>query len=101
MDTASTGNLIEVNGVKIYHEVRGNGPSVLFIAGATGDSGHFQRVAELLSDEFTVVTYDRRANSRSPRPEGWESTSTKEQSDDAAALIEALDVAAAAIFGAS
>jgi pimeloyl-ACP methyl ester carboxylesterase len=99
MDTASTGTLLEVNGTKIYHEVRGSGPPVLFIAGATGDSGHFQRVAELLSDEFTVVTYDRRANSRSPRPGGWESTSTEEQSDDAAGLIEALGSAPVAIFG--
>jgi len=99
MDTVSTGNLLEVNGARIYHEVRGSGPSVLFMAGATGDGGHFRRVAEILSDEFTVVTYDRRANSRSPRPEGWESTSTEEQSEDAAGLIEALGIAPAAIFG--
>jgi pimeloyl-ACP methyl ester carboxylesterase len=101
MDTATTGNLLEANGTKIYHEVRGSGPSVLFIAGATGDSGHFRRVAELLSDEFTVVTYDRRANSRSPRPDGWEGTSTEEQSEDAANLIEAMDLAPIAIFGSS
>ena len=99
MYTVSTGELLETNGAKIYYEVRGNGPSVLFIAGATGDGGHFRRVAETLSDEFTVVTYDRRANSRSPRPEGWEGTSTEEQSDDAAGLIEALGIAPAAIFG--
>lgn len=92
---------VEVNGARIYHEVRGSGPSVLFIAGATGDAGHFERVAELLSDEFTVVTYDRRANSRSPRPEGWGSTSTEEQSDDAAALIEALGLAPVTVFGTS
>ena len=99
MDTVSTGTLLEVDGAKIYHEVRGSGPSVLFIAGATGDSGHFGRVAEILSDEFTVVTYDRRANSRSPRPDGWESTSTEEQSEDAARLIEGLGLAPIAIFG--
>src|SRR4028119_1315498 len=99
MNTAPTGNLLEVNEVKIYHEVRGSGPSVLFIAGATGDCGHFQRVAELLSDEFTVVTYDRRGNSRSPRPKDWEGTSTEEHSEDAAALIEALGLAPAAVFG--
>jgi pimeloyl-ACP methyl ester carboxylesterase len=99
MYTVSTCELLETNGAKIYYEVRGIGPSVLFIAGATGDGGHFRRVAETLSDEFTVVTYDRRANSRSPRPEGWEGTSTEEQSDDAAGLIEALGLAPAAIFG--
>lgn len=101
MNNEPTGNLLEVNGAKLYHEVRGSGPSVLFIAGATGDGGHFERVAELLSDEFTVVTYDRRANSRSPRPDGWESTSTEEQSDDAARLIEDLGLAPVAIFGSS
>ncbi len=101
MNTAPTGNLLEVNEVKIYHEVRGSGPSVLFIAGATGDCGHFQRVAELLSDEFTVVTYDRRGNSRSPRPKDWEGTSTEEHSEDAAALIEALGLAPVAVFGSS
>lgn len=93
--------LIEVNGARIYHEVRGSGASVLFIAGATGDGGHFERVAEFLSDEFTVVTYDRRANSRSPRPDDWDSTSTEEQSEDVARLIEGLGLAPAAIVGTS
>src|SRR5918998_6841419 len=99
MDNAPTGNLLEVNEAKIYHEVRGSGPSVLFVAGATGDGGHFQWVAEILSDEFTVVTYDRRGNSRSPRPDGWDSTSSEEHSEDAARLIEALGHAPAAVFG--
>lgn len=101
MNTELSGGVLEINGARIYHEVRGSGPSVFFIAGATGDCGHFQRVAQLLSDEFTVVTYDRRANSRSTHPDGWESTSTEEQSDDAAGLIEALGIAPAAIFGTS
>ena len=101
MNTGSPGRLLEANTGNLYHEVRGGGSSVLFIAGATGDGGHFERVAELLSDEFSVVTYDRRANSRSPRPDSWESTSPEEQSDDAAGLIEALGIAPVAIFGTS
>jgi pimeloyl-ACP methyl ester carboxylesterase len=102
MNTEPTDSLLEVNGTRIYHEVRGSGgPPVLFIAGATGDAGHFQRVAELLADEFTCVTYDRRANSRSPRPDGWQSTSAEEHSDDAAGLIEALGIVPAAVFGTS
>jgi pimeloyl-ACP methyl ester carboxylesterase len=95
----SSGGLIEVNGTRLYHQVRGSGPSVLFIQGAFGDRGTYEQVAELLADEFTILTYDRRANSRSPRPDGWESTSTEEQADDAAALIEALDFTPAAVFG--
>jgi pimeloyl-ACP methyl ester carboxylesterase len=90
---------IAVNGADIYYELRGGGPPLLFISGATGDAGNFDRVADLLADEFTVVTYDRRGNSRSPRPQGWETTSTDEQADDAAGLLTALGLAPAAVFG--
>jgi pimeloyl-ACP methyl ester carboxylesterase len=92
---------VNANGTQLYYERRGGGPSVLFISGATGDAGHFTKVAGLLADEFTVVTYDRRGNSRSPRPAGWTTTSMDEQADDAAALLQALDLAPAAVFGTS
>jgi pimeloyl-ACP methyl ester carboxylesterase len=69
--------------------------------GATGDAGHFETVADLLADEFTVLTYDRRGNGRSSRPDGWATTSAEEQADDAAALLDALGLAPAAVFGTS
>lgn len=93
--------LAPVNGTELYYETRGRGPSLLFIQGATGDGGTFDRVADLLADEFTVVTYDRRGNSRSPRPPNWQATSMDEQADDAAVLLRSLDLAPAAIFGTS
>jgi pimeloyl-ACP methyl ester carboxylesterase len=92
---------LTVNGTELYFEVRGKGPPVLLIMGATGDGGHFEAFAELLADEFTVVSYDRRGNGRSPVPPGWQTTSPEEQADDAAALLEALDMAPAAVFGTS
>jgi pimeloyl-ACP methyl ester carboxylesterase len=92
---------ISANGAELYYELRGGGPSVLFISGATGDAGHFERVADLLADEFTVVTYDRRGNSRSPCPAGRDTTSTEEQADDATGLLEALGLAPVAVFGTS
>lgn len=94
-----TGQFVHSNGTDLYCEVRGDGPAVLFIAGATGDAGHFERVAERLADEFTTITYDRRGNSRSPKPSGWTRTSNAEQADDAAGLIEALKVTPAAVVG--
>jgi len=94
-------NSIIANGTTLYYERQGAGPTVLFIAGSTGDAGNFSRAATLLADEFTVVTYDRRGNSRSPRPAGWTTTSVGEQADDAAALINALNLAPAFVFGAS
>ena len=90
-----------VNGAELYHEVRGTGPVVLLIMGATGDGGHFDAFADVLADEFTVVSYDRRGNGRSPVPAGWQTTSVEEQADDAAALLEALGTGPAAIFGTS
>ena len=69
--------LLAVNGAELYHEVRGSGPPVLLIMGFTGDGGHFETLAELLADEFTVVTYDRRGNGRSPRPARWAKTSPR------------------------
>src|SRR5512141_1144992 len=77
--------MVSVNGAELYHEVRGSGPPVLLIMGATGDGGHFDALADVLADEFTVISYDRRGNGRSVAPAGWETTSPEEQADDAAA----------------
>jgi pimeloyl-ACP methyl ester carboxylesterase len=92
---------VTVNGAELYHEVRGTGPPVLLIMGATGEGGHFDAFADVLANEFTVVTYDRRGNGRSPVPAGWATTSPEEQADDAAALLDALGVGPSAIFGTS
>jgi pimeloyl-ACP methyl ester carboxylesterase len=69
--------IVTVGPVQLYYEVRGGGPPVLFIMGATGDAGHFATVADQLADKFTVVTFDRRGNSRSSRPPGWRTTKWK------------------------
>ena len=66
---------VTANGTELYHEVRGTGPAVLLIMGATGDGGHLDALAERLADEFTVISYDRRGNGRSPAPAGWDTTS--------------------------
>ena len=81
---------IEANGTKIYYELRGHGPAVLFISGATGDAGHWTGVGETLADAYTVISYDRRGNSRSPSTPAWTMTTIEEQADDAAALLLAL-----------
>lgn len=92
---------IDVNGATLYYERRGDGPPVLFVSGAGGDAGYWTSAADALADAYTVVTYDRRANSRSPRPAGWEAAPIGEQADDAAALLRALDLAPAVVYGLS
>src|SRR5919112_2866789 len=50
--------LVDVNHTTLYYELRGSGPSVMFVSGASGDAGHWTAVADALSDTFTVLTYD-------------------------------------------
>jgi len=69
------------NETELYYEARGDGPPLLLIMGASGCGGVFGRFAELLADEFTVVSYDRRGNGRSPRPADWHTTSPEEQAE--------------------
>ncbi len=90
---------VGANGTQLYYELRGSGPALLFIPGAEGDAEEYARVAGLLQDEFTILSYDRRGYSRSPRPKGFAGTTVEEQADDAAALLEATGLAPAAIWG--
>src|SRR5262245_3453493 len=90
--------MFDVDGAQLYYEIRGQGPALLLIAGAAGDAGYFSPVAEVLSDAFTVINYDRRGNSRSTgRRE--ERMRMSDQSGDAAALIRGLAGGRALVFG--
>ena len=93
-----------VNGCRLYGEVRGAGPPLLIIGAASDDAEMFRPLAERLAGSdgvpgFTVVTCDPRGTLRSSR-DGWPCDSYT-HADDAAALLRALRLAPAAIFGAS
>jgi len=97
--TNNTAERVRANGAELYVELRGSGPAVLLVAGAAGDGGQYAGLVAELSTDHTVVTYDRRGNSRSPRPKGWSGTSVDEQADDAAALCDALGLPPAVVYG--
>ena len=96
--TTTTSGLIQAGTAKLYHEVRGSGPALL-ITGGTGDAGEWANLAPRLAEECTVVTYDRRGISRSPRPDRWTAASMAEMADDVAALLRALDLTSAVVVG--
>lgn len=88
-----------VNGTGLYAEVRGSGPPVLIIGTGDEDAEMYRPIAERL-DGCTVVTYDRRGTGRSGR-EDWPGGGSTAHADDAAALLRALGLAGACVFGAS
>ncbi|MET7572843.1 alpha/beta hydrolase [Streptomyces sp. NPDC005492] len=88
----------EADGAGLYYEVRGTGPTLLLISGAGGDAGYYSGIAELLSDAFTVITYDRRGNSRSTGRSGAP-MDLAVQAADARALVDGLAGGRALVFG--
>lgn len=85
-------------GDELYYEVRGQGQPLLMIAGANGDADTYAAVADILSTEYKVITYDRRANARSTMnfPQNFE---ISQQSRDAVAVLHAAGETSAFVFG--
>src|SRR5262245_15270738 len=93
---------LEVPGANLYHEVRGSGPVLLLICGGVYDAAGYAGLAQRLADRYTVVTYDRRGNSRSPLDGPPEHQSIEVHGDDAHRVLSAVGVTAdepAYVFG--
>lgn len=90
---------LEIEGARIYTEVRGSGDPVVLIGAADEDAEVYRGIAERLAGSNTVVTYDRRGTGRSDRA-SWPTDSAR-HADDAAALITSLDLSDVVVLGAS
>jgi pimeloyl-ACP methyl ester carboxylesterase len=89
---------VATEGDELYYEVRGQGKPLLLIAPGGGDGWQYSYIAEILADEYKVITYDRRANSRSTMnfPQNFE---ISQQSRDAVAVLQAVGETSAFVFG--
>jgi pimeloyl-ACP methyl ester carboxylesterase len=89
---------VTTEGDELDFELRGIGRPLLMIPGGGGDGGSYSAVADILSDEFKVITYDRRANARSTmnEPRNFE---VNQQSRDAAVVTRAAGETSAFVFG--
>jgi pimeloyl-ACP methyl ester carboxylesterase len=93
---------LRVPGACLYYEIQGTGPLLLLICGGVYDAAAYAGLVQQLEDRYTVVTYDRRGNSRSPLDEAPEEQSIAVHGDDAHRLLSAVAVAAnepAHVFG--
>jgi pimeloyl-ACP methyl ester carboxylesterase len=91
---------LETPEVNLYYTVRGSGPMLLMLQGGAGDADGSEALANELSCDFTVVTYDRRGLSRST-PIHAERYEIATHADDAARLLGELSGEPAVVFGSS
>ena len=95
-------SVLVVPGAGLYYVTCGSGPLMLMVPGANGEAGMFSMLAEHLSEDYTVVTYDRRGFSRSQLdgPQDYDHR-LETDADDVRRLIEHLSDEPATIFGSS
>ena len=98
--TGVTTRLLEVPGGRLHYEVRGSGPMVL-VVGQPMTSEPFAPVADLLAEEYTVVTYDPRGLGRSAVNDPARDVTPEIEGDDLAAVIDAVGGGPADVFGTS
>jgi pimeloyl-ACP methyl ester carboxylesterase len=86
-------------GVELAYVERGGGPAVLLVHGMASDAAGMAPVAEALAGEARVIAYDRRGYGGSGAPEPYEGTTVHEQTEDAVALLRALEAQPAVVVG--
>lgn len=83
---------------EIFYDVMGEGPYLIMVSGAGGNSARYEDVAIQLSNHFTVVRYDRRCNSRSGG--NFElALDMDQQARDVIAILDKLEAKKTFLFG--
>ena len=88
---------MEVNGVRLFYEERGDGEPLVLVHGSWLDHRDWDLVVPRLSGSFRVVTYDRRGHSNSEA--SAHQGSFDEDAADLAGLLVALECAPAHVVG--
>lgn len=88
----------EVNGIKMYYEIHGQGmPIVLIHGGGSTIESTFGRVISLLARNRKVIAVELQAHGRTSDRKGDESF--EQDADDVAALLKNLNIDKADLFG--
>src|SRR5215469_10737064 len=99
-DSSRTAHALSVPGAQLYYERGGTGPLLLLI-GSPMDSTGFTGLASVLSDRYTVVTYDPRGTGSSTREDTDQDVTPELQADDVHRLLAELGGEPADVFGSS
>jgi len=88
-----------VNGVKMYYEISGSGPTVIQIGGAVNGHEGYSLITPHMQKHFTVIDFDHRGYGQSDRPDQKYTMDT--WVDDMAALLDALGIEKCHVHGGS
>lgn len=101
MASTAAADLIRIPGARLHTEKTGQGPGLVLIPGGGGDAEMYADVAPLPAKRFTVITFDRRGNSRSPLDDESASIEVAEQVTDVVAVLDHYGIDRAVVFGSS
>ncbi len=90
---------INANNMNLYYEIEGKGHPLLLIAGFTADSSVWHHLKPYLIEKFQVITLDNRGVGQSDAPDY--SYTVKDMAEDAASLLQALNIQSAHVIGQS
>jgi 3-oxoadipate enol-lactonase len=91
--------LTRPDGVRLNHELHGEGPPLILLEGLGGDIAGWRRNVPVLSGELMVIAYDLRGNGDSDDPPGPCTMGTFV--DDTVALLDSLGIDRAHVYGQS
>ncbi len=101
MTTTPSPEAVRTNGTTLQVERRGHGSPLLLVHGGGEDASMLAAQADSLAAAgFQVITYDRRGTGGSGR-EDWPSRGADQHADDAAALLDALQLGPTTVVGVS
>lgn len=87
------------NGIRLYYETAGRGEPVVLVSGLGADAHFWYRQVPDLARGFEVITFDNRGACRSDKPD--EPYTLRMLADDVAGLMDALEIPATNLVGAS
>jgi pimeloyl-ACP methyl ester carboxylesterase len=91
---------LEVPGARLYYELRGSGPLIALHA-APMDAASFAPAADVLADEYLVLTTDPRGIAHSAIEDREQDVTPATRADDLARLLAHVDAGPAVVFGSS
>lgn len=89
----------EANGIRLYYELRGEGPPVVLIGGLGSDVSFLRPLLPRLAESFRVLTFDNRGAGRSDKPAA--PYSIEQMAEDTVQLVDAVGIERAALVGIS